>query len=390
MADKRDFYEVLGVARTATADEVKKAYRKAALQYHPDKNPGNAEAEEKFKEAAEAYAVLSDAEKRARYDRFGHAAVGTSAASGGAGFDPTIFADFSDILGDLFGFGGGGFGGERRGGGRRGSDLRAGVSITFDEMAKGVQKTITVPRLDACEVCHGSGAASERGRSRCPDCRGRGQVAFSQGIFTIARTCPRCQGRGEILTDPCRACRGQGRVHVEKAVKVPIPAGVESGQRMRVRGQGESGILGGSSGDLYVDVHVADHPLFKRDGADVYCPVPISFPQAALGTTLVVPTTMGGEEKVSVPAGTQHGTTFRLRNKGLTRMDGYGHGDQYVVVEVRTPTDLSAHERELYQKLLEGAGGPIVEPKGTAAASGSGSAPAAGKSIFEKVKSIFG
>lgn len=381
MTAKRDYYEVLGVPREATQDEIKRAYRKKALQHHPDKNPGDKDAEGKFKEAAEAYAVLSDTDKRARYDRFGHAGVGTSAASGGggfSGFDPSVFGDFSDILGDLFGMGmGGDMFGRRRGGPQRGSDLRYELGISFSDMVKGCQPTIKIPKLQACEACQGSGAASQSGRVRCPDCRGRGQVAYAQGIFTIARTCPRCQGSGEYVSDPCKTCRGAGRVEVEKPIKVTIPAGIETGSRIRLRGQGEAGPHGGPAGDLYVDIVVAEDATFRREGADVQSVAPLTFPQAVLGTTLRVKTVEGGEETVTVPAGTQHGTSFRLRGKGLPRLDGYGHGDHYVRVELRTPGDLSSEERELYRRLA-------------ALREGSGGAAAPARSIFEKVKSIFG
>lgn len=392
ISDKRDFYEVLGIERGASPDDIKRAYRKAALQHHPDKNPGSKEAEERFKEAAEAYAVLSDSEKRSRYDRFGHQGVGTSAASAGGGFDPTIFGDFSDILGDLFGFAGGGGDPRRRGG--RGSDLRFELEISFEDMCKGAQPTIKVPRLESCTTCAGSGAASREGRVRCGECRGRGQVAYSQGFFTIARTCPRCGGAGEIVKDPCKACRGQGRVEVERQLKVSIPAGIESGSRIRIRGQGESGMPGAPTGDLYVDIMVAEHPFFKREGADIHCIVPLGLPKAVLGTTLSVPTIAGADVEVKVPAGTQHGTSFRLRNKGLPRLDGYGTGDHYVIVDLRVPSDLGPEETRLYRELEALAAARAGDVKagvpGAAAADGkAGDAAGAPRSIFDKVKRIF-
>ena len=391
VASKRDYYEVLGVEHGASQDEIKKAYRRAALKHHPDKNPGSAEAEELFKEAAEAYAVLSDPDKRSRYDRFGHAGV-QGAGGGAGGFDPSVFSDFSDILGDLFGFGGFGGGdpfGRRRGGAGRGADLRYEIEISFDEMVQGTQPTIKIPRLEACGDCKGSGAASPGGRVTCVDCRGHGQVAYAQGIFTIARTCPRCGGTGQILKDPCRRCRGQGRTEAERSLKVSIPAGIETGSRIRVRGQGESGVQGGPAGDLYVDVRVAENPLFAREGPDVKYRVELSFPQAALGSRVEVPTPDGAHEKVEIPAGTHHGTTFRLRGKGLQRLDGYGKGDLYVEADVRTPQRLSGREKELYRELLAGGAGTASEPaKGAPATVETAARPA--RSIFEKVKSIFG
>jgi molecular chaperone DnaJ len=369
MASKRDYYEILGVSRQATTAEIKKAYRQLALQYHPDKNPGDSQAEERFKEAAEAYAVLSDEERRARFDRFGHAGVGGGPAAGG--FDPTIFADFSDILGDFFGFG------RRRGresGVERGADLRYDLALGFEEAAFGVEKTLRFPRLEACDSCGGSGSAGNKPPVLCSACGGSGQVHFSQGFFTVARTCPQCRGEGRRITDPCAECRGEGRVEKERTVSVTIPAGVDMGLRLRVAGSGEHGRRGGPPGDLYVVLQVEPHPRFERQGADVYSTVTLTYPQAVLGASVEV-TTLHGPVTVEVPPGTQHGHPFRLRGKGIPRLDGGGRGDHIVraSVPVPSPRELSEEERELLRRLAELQGSEVRE----------------GGTVVQKLKNLF-
>jgi molecular chaperone DnaJ len=361
---KRDYYEVLGVAKAAGGPEIKAAYRKLAVQYHPDRNPGSAEAEEMFKEAAEAYSVLSDADKRARYDRFGHQGV---SGAGAGGIDPTIFADFSDILGDLFGFGDP-FGRRRGGGGNgatRGADLRYDLTLTFEEAAFGTATTLRIPRLESCPKCSGSGSASNAAPVACTACGGRGQVRYSQGFFTVARTCPQCNGEGRTVTDPCKECKGEGLVERERAVEVKIPAGVDTGQRLRLSGEGEHGRRGGPAGDLYVVLQVKPHEQFHREGSTVLSRVPISFPQAVLGASLEVET-IHGTSTLEVPAGTPHGKDFRLRGQGIPRLDGHGKGDHVAVVEVEVPQprDLSEEEVDLLRKLAELSGKPVREERG--------------------------
>src|SRR5215472_614112 len=339
MSGKRDYYEVLGVSRTATDQEIKSAYRKLALQHHPDRNPGNQEAEEKFKEAAEAYSVLSDAQKRANYDRFGHAGVGSTAGGGFGGFDPSVFADFSDILGDIFGFGDF-FGGGRRGGSRiqRGADLRYDLELTFEEAAFGTTTKIKVPRHETCNECNGSGAQKGSGPTTCQTCNGYGQVRFQQGFFSITRTCSQCHGSGQVIKSRCTTCQGDGRVAKEKTLELKIPAGLDTGSKLRVSGEGDSGGKGGPAGDLYVVLSVMDHEFFERRDHDLYCHSPISFPQAALGTQIVVPTLEREDEKLSIPAGTQTGSTFRIKGRGISKRGGSARGDLYVMVNVVVPT----------------------------------------------------
>jgi molecular chaperone DnaJ len=351
MSTKRDYYEVLGVVREASNTEIKKAYRKLAIQYHPDKNPGDQEAEDRFKEAAEAYAVLSDGEKRQRYDRFGHQGVGGAAGAGG--FDPTIFADFSDILGDLFGFGGGG-GRRRRGGGAPGADLRYDLTLTFEEAAFGTTETLRIPRLEGCDTCGGTGAAKGSNPVPCSTCGGQGQVRFSQGFFTVAQTCPQCNGEGRMITKPCATCSGAGRVEKERSIEVKIPAGVDSGSRIRMTGQGEHGRLGGPSGDLYVVLRVEPHETFHRDGADVLSEISLSYSQAVLGASLKIDT-VHGKETLDIPSGTPHGKVFRLRGKGVERVNGYGKGDHiaHITLEVPDARSLSDEQLELLRQLAE-------------------------------------
>lgn len=350
MSSKRDYYDVLGVSRTATDREIKSAYRKLAVRYHPDKNPGDHEAEEKFKEAAEAYAILSDPEQRARYDRFGHAGLGAAAG----GFGGPGFAGFEDILGDLFGdiFGAS----RRRSTARRGADLRYDLEITLEEVLSGTSKRIVIPRLETCDVCSGTGAAGGSQPTTCTTCAGVGQVRYQQGFFSVSRTCAHCGGTGRIITNPCRDCRGEGRIEREKTIEVNIPPGIDSGSRIRHRNEGEAGTGGGPPGDLYVVIHVAEHPTFQRQETNVYTSIPISFTQAALGAEVTVPT-LDGKQSLSIPEGTQTGTLFRLKGQGLPSRGGRGRGDLYVAVTVVTPTDISREQRRLFEELarLDGA-----------------------------------
>jgi len=347
---KRDYYDVLSVSKGASEQEIKSAYRKMALQYHPDRNPGDKQAEEKFKEAAEAYSVLSDGEKRARYDRFGHAGVGAQ-AGGFGGFDPNVFADFSDILGDIFGFGDL-FGGSSRRGSRvqRGSDLRYDLEMSFEEAAFGSKTKIKVPRHEHCSDCDGSGAQKGSGPTPCSTCNGYGQVRFQQGFFSITRTCSHCHGSGQVIKNPCQACHGEGRIVREKTLELKIPAGVDNGDKLRVSGEGDAGVKGGPAGDLYVVLRVKEHDFFERRDHDLYCHIPISFPQAALGAEINVPTLDGDEEQVSVPGGTQTGSTFRVKGRGISKRGGSARGDLYVTVNVVVPAKLTKEQKELLAK----------------------------------------
>lgn len=348
---KRDYYEVLGVQRGATEQEIKSAYRKLALQYHPDRNPDNPGAEEKFKECSEAYAILADTEKRSMYDRFGHAGVGNAGA--GAGFDPTVFQDFSDIFGEFFGFGdlfGGGRSGRGRSRVQRGADLREDITIEFEEAVFGAEKKISYRRHDLCESCKGSGSAGGKAPVSCRTCGGRGQVRYQQGFFSVARTCPACQGAGSVVSDPCTKCKGEGRVVQSKTVEAKIPAGVEDETRIRFTGLGEAGLHGGPSGDLYVVLHVKDHPFFERQGNDLHCVVPVSFTQAALGAEIKV-ATLEGEHSLKVPESTQSGTVLKIRNKGVPVLNGHGKGDLFIEIRVQTPAKLTKRQRELLEEL---------------------------------------
>ena len=347
MNNKRDYYEVLGISRDAQEQEIKSAYRKLALKYHPDKNHGDKNAEERFKEAAEAYSVLSDPEKRARYDRFGHSGM----QGGFRGFDPNIFGDFGDILGEFFGFGDI-FGGRRRGGPERGADLRYDLKISFREAAFGLKTKIKIPRQETCSSCDGTGAPKGKPPVTCPACHGSGQVRYQQGFFSISRSCGQCNGTGRVITEPCETCRGKGRVHKQKVMEVKIPAGVDNGARLRIQGEGEAGSHNGPSGDLYVIIYVEEHPFFQRQENNIYCQVPISIAQAVLGSEIVVPT-LEGEEKLKIPEGTQTGTVFRLRNKGIVNLGGRGHGDQFVTVNIVVPTKLTREQRQAFEKLAE-------------------------------------
>ncbi len=340
---KRDYYEVLGIPRNASDQEIKSAYRKQALKYHPDRNAGDKEAEERFKEAAEAYGVLGDADKRQRFDTFGHAGLG------GAGFDPTIFADFGDILGDFFGFGE--MFGRRRGGPRRGSDLRYNLELTFEEAAFGTEAKVQIPRAETCADCGGSGAAPGTQPAACPACGGSGQVTFQQGFFSVARTCGRCRGAGRIVTAECKQCHGQGRIAVERKLQIKIPPGVDTDSQLRISGEGEPGTAGGPPGDLYVVVRVKEHDFFKRDGSNLFCEIPVSVTQAALGASVEVPTLDGGRTKLHVPEGTQPGTVLRIRHQGFPHLGSKGRGDLHVLVRVVVPKHLSSEQKKLLEQL---------------------------------------
>jgi len=358
---KRDYYEVLGVAKTATEVEIKSAYRKLAMKFHPDKNPGDHTAEDKFKEAAEAYAILAEPEKRAMYDRFGHAGV-TSAPGG---FDPSVFTGFEDILGnlgDIFGFGDLFGGGRRRNGPQRGGHLRYDLEISFEESARGVETTIQIPRQESCDTCHGTGAAPGSNPTTCPQCRGQGQVRTQQGFFTVARTCPQCRGAGRIITKPCITCRGAGRVARERKIKVKIPPGIATGQQLRVQGEGEGGSAGGPPGDLFVAVQVQEHEFFRRDGVNLFCEIPVNFTTLALGGEIHV-RTLDGKETVKIPEGTQTGTTLRLRGKGMPDVSGRGRGDLFATVQVLTPRKLSREQRHLLNELANVLPAEEFEPR---------------------------
>ena len=376
---KRDYYEILGVPRDATDQTIKSAYRKLALKFHPDRNPGDQKAEEAFKEAAEAYAVISDPEKRAAYDRYGHAGVG----AGAGGFDPNAFAGFEDIfgnLGDLFGFGDMFGGRRRRGGPQRGADLRYDLEISFEESFTGTENTLQIPREETCETCTGTGAAAGTAPETCNQCRGSGQQRFQQGFLTVARPCSACRGTGKIIAKPCQACRGAGRIARERKITAKIPAGIATGQRLRLYGEGEHGSAGGPPGDLYVVVHVQDHKFFQRDGDDLYCELPIGFPTLALGGDVRVPT-MVGDEELRIPSGTQAGARFKLRGKGMPNVSGRGHGDLFAIVRVSVPKKLTKDQKHLLEELAK----TLPQERLDGAAGEGGDKP-----FFEKVKDIFG
>lgn len=352
---KRDYYDVLGVARGASADEIKKAYRTKAKELHPDRNADNPDAEAQFKEANEAYEVLKDAEKKAAYDRFGHAAFeggmgGAGRPGGGFGANQGDFASaFSDVFDDLFGdFMGG------RGGGRnraaRGADLRYNLRVSLEEAYSGLQKTINVPTSVSCSSCSGSGAEGGAEPQTCPTCSGMGKVRAQQGFFTVERTCPTCGGLGQIIKNPCKACSGQGRVHKDRALSVNIPAGVETGTRIRLAGEGEAGMRGGPSGDLYIFIEVSKHELFERDNTNLFCRVPVSMTTAALGGDIEVPTIDGGRSRVKIPAGSQSGRQMRLRGKGMPALRGGAPGDMFIELAVETPVNLTSRQKELLRE----------------------------------------
>ena len=378
---KRDYYEVLGVERTATEQEIKSSYRKLALKFHPDRNPGDKQAEDKFKEAAEAYSVLADTDKRHMYDRFGHAGLG-GAATGG--FDPSVFTGFEDILGglgDIFGFGDVFGGGRRRSGPQRGADLRYDLEISFEESAKGAETAIQIPRQETCEACNGSGAAPGSKPATCPQCHGRGQLRYQQGFFTVARTCGQCRGTGQVITKPCETCRGAGRLQKQRKITVRIPAGIATGQRLRLSGEGEAGPNGGPAGDLYVVVHVQEHAFFQREGNDLYCEIPLNFPTIALGGDITIPT-LEGEESFNIPEGTQSGQTFRVRGRGMPDVTGRGRGDLLVTVKVVTPKKLTKEQRKLLEQLSTALPKEQFEPTPRDEHEDKG--------LFERVKDIFG
>ena len=348
---KRDFYEVLGVGKNASDDEIKKAYRKLAMKYHPDRNPDSKEAEDKFKEAKEAYEILSDSEKRAAYDQYGHAGVDPNMAGGFGGGQG--FGGFADAFGDIFGdiFGQGGAGGGRRGGPQvyRGADLRYSMEISLEQAANGYDTQIRVPHWDECDHCHGNGAEPGSSVETCPTCNGVGQVRVAQGFFTMQQTCPKCHGTGKFIPKPCTKCHGQGKLKSQKTLEVKVPAGIDEGMRIRSTGNGEPGINGGPPGDLYVEVHIKPHPVFERDGDDLHCQMPISFATAALGGEIEVPT-LGGKASFPVPEGTQGGKTFRLRGKGIKGVRSGYPGDLYVHVVVETPVKLTDEQKNLLRQ----------------------------------------
>lgn len=371
---KRDYYEVLGVSKDVSAAELKKAYRRVAMKFHPDRNPDDDSAEEKFKEANEAYEVLSDEQKRAAYDQYGHAGVDQQSGMGGGGG----FGSFSDIFGDVFGdiFGGAGGGGRGgRGGPARGSDLRYTLELSLEDAVKGSTVQIKVPTLVSCKTCQGSGAKAGSKPVTCSTCAGHGQVRMQQGFFSVQQTCPNCRGRGTIISDPCTSCRGQGRVEETKTLSVKVPAGVDTGDRIRLSGEGEAGVDGGPSGDLYVQVSVRKHAIFERDGADLYCEVPIDFADAALGGELEVPT-LDGRVKLKVPAETQTGKMFKLRGKGVSPVRGGATGDLLCRVIVETPVNLSSKQKELLREFQASTKGGKYSPKQS--------------SWFEGMKKLFG
>ena len=356
---KRDYYEVLGVSRGASEDEIKKAYKKMARKYHPDLNPGDKTAEEKFKEVNEAYEVLSDADKKARYDQYGHAGVDPNFGAGGfgGGFDGSF--DFGD-LGDIFGsFFGGGFGGGRRtnpNAPQRGESIRMSIAISFEEAAFGCEKAVTVERYETCDTCHGNGCAPGTSPEVCPDCHGTGTVQVRRqtpmGVFATSSPCPKCGGKGRIIHQPCKDCRGSGMVRKKKTIQASIPAGIYNGQTISIRGQGNAGKNGGPAGDLLITITVRPHELFRREGTSVLCEAPITFTQAVLGAELEIPT-IDGKVKYTLPEGTQSGTTFRLKGKGIPSINGRGRGDQYVTVYIETPKNLNKEQKEALKKFAE-------------------------------------
>lgn len=354
-ATKRDYYEILSVSRDCDDAGLKSAYRKLALKYHPDRNPNDQEAEERFKEAAEAYSVLSDPQKRAAYDRYGHQGL---QGMGSQGFDPSTFTDFGDILGDLFGFGDlfGGAGRRSGGGGRtraqRGEDLRYDLEMSLEDAIRGLSVEIQVPRMDLCSRCQGSGAEKVDGLVSCPMCHGRGEVIYQQSFLQIRRTCSQCGGRGQIVRRPCTQCRGERQVRTERKLKVTIPAGVDSGTHLKLAQEGQSGFNGGPAGDLYVVVKVKEHPIFERQGDDLLCTVPINVAQAVLGTQINL-LTFDGLEQVKVPEGIQTGSRIRLKNLGVPRLQGSGRGDLFVQVDVRVPSKLTREQRKLFEQLRD-------------------------------------
>ena len=379
---KRDYYEVLQVAQGTDEQDIKSAYRKLALKYHPDRNPGDHAAEEKFKEAAEAYSVLADPQKRGIYDRFGHAGLDASPSS--SNIDPTVFSGFDDILGglgDVFGFGDV-FGGGRRRGPQHGADLRYDLEISFDDAVAGTETTLQIPRDETCEHCNGSGAASGTQPETCPKCKGRGQIHYQQGFLTVARTCGHCRGAGRVITKPCQVCQGRGQTSRERKLTVKIPAGIDTGQRLRISGEGEFGGQGAPRGDLYVVVHVNEHPFFIREGDNLYCEVPVDYPTMVLGGTIEVPT-LNGDAEITIPRATKSGTRFRLRGKGMPEVNGGRPGDLFLAVQIGTPDKLTKEQRSLIEKLSKTMVKQKVEP---IAKENLGS----DRPFIDRVKDIFG
>ncbi len=365
---KRDYYEILGIGREAADQEIKQAYRKLALKFHPDRNPDDPAAEESFKEASEAYSVLSDGQKRAAYDRFGHA--GLQGSNGGFSADP--FGDFGDILGDLFGFANAG-GGQRRSRAQRGEDLRYDLEISFEEAVFGMTAEIQIPRMETCGRCSGSGSEPGTSAATCPTCHGRGEVLYQQSFLSIRRTCGTCNGAGKVIRNPCSECRGNGLRQTQKKLKINIPAGVDTGTRVRLTGEGHPGFHGGPSGDLYVFLKVKEHPFFERKENDLHCTIPLNIAQAALGCEIDVPT-LGEPSRLKIPEGTQNGAQFRFRNKGVAALNSSSRGDMFVHVEVKTPNRLSREQRKLLEQLRDTL--PVDNSP-------------AEKGLFEKVKDYF-
>ena len=355
---RRDYYEILGVTREATADEIKRSYRKLALKYHPDRNPDDSESEEKFKEAAEAYSILIDQEKRSIYNRFGHEGLRGEGFTGFSGFNSSIFEGFEDILGNFFNFGFGDIFGQSRQqnfSSNRGRDLALELGITLEEAAAGVEKDLKLHRAELCSVCHGSRMKPGTQKTVCSECQGRGQVRFQQGFFSIARTCPQCRGAGEIILSPCENCNGKGTVKEKKEIKVKIPAGIDNGMRLRLEGQGEAGDKGASRGDLYVLVRVKKHKLFEREDNNLFCQISISFAGAALGVQAEVPS-LDDKELLKIPPGTQPGEVFKLKGKGIVGVNNHRKGDLYIKINVETPKHLNREQRDILSRFAKSMG----------------------------------